>query len=181
MRLFLLISVFMFGSSPVWAQRLGQSGTAQAFAQQAQALREIQRSLMTLSARVEAIEQQQSLLVSRLGTLERSGNPVTKDELAALRADLNTAKASHAQLREAIVDDLSKRIAALAEKRDMEERKAREAAAQRSGYNHTVEAGQTLSAIAKAYGVSQKAIMQANRLTDASKLRVGQKLFIPDP
>lgn len=61
------------------------------------------------------------------------------------------------------------------------EARERQAERQRSGYSHTVEAGQTLSAIALAYKVSVKAIMQANNITDPTKLRVGQTLFIPDP
>ena len=43
---------------------------------------------------------------------------------------------------------------------------------------HKVEAGQTLGAIAKAYGVSIQEIMTANRMKD-STLRVGQPLYVP--
>jgi nucleoid-associated protein YgaU len=49
------------------------------------------------------------------------------------------------------------------------------------GYEHVVKTGEALSAIASAYGVSVKAILDANSLTDPNKLRVGQKLFIPEP
>ena len=48
-----------------------------------------------------------------------------------------------------------------------------------SGYEHKVEAGQTLSEIAKAYGVSMKKIIEANKLK-GDVIRVGQILFIPD-
>lgn len=44
---------------------------------------------------------------------------------------------------------------------------------------HTVQNGQTLSHIATKYGVSQKAILTANRLKNADKLKLGQKLRIP--
>jgi len=44
---------------------------------------------------------------------------------------------------------------------------------------HTVQSGQTLSAIAQKYGVSQKAIQTANSLSNAHKLKLGQKLRIP--
>jgi LysM repeat protein len=49
-----------------------------------------------------------------------------------------------------------------------------------TGYEHIVESGQTLSAIAKAYGVNMKTIIQANNLSDPNSLRSGQKLFIPE-
>lgn len=45
---------------------------------------------------------------------------------------------------------------------------------------HTVRYGQTLSGIAKYYGVSQQAIMQANDIWNPSKIYAGQKLCIPD-
>lgn len=48
-----------------------------------------------------------------------------------------------------------------------------------TGVEHVVEAGQTLSAIAQAYGVTVSAIVKANNLQNANSLREGQKLFIP--
>jgi TolA-binding protein len=45
-------------------------------------------------------------------------------------------------------------------------------------YEYTVESGATLSAIAKAYGVSIDSIRKANRMKD-DNLRVGQKLYVP--
>lgn len=47
-----------------------------------------------------------------------------------------------------------------------------------TGYEHVVEPGQTLSAIAAAYKVSMTSIKKANNLK-SSTLRSGQKLFIP--
>lgn len=161
---------------------VGGGLSSAAFAQQAQALREVQRSLAALSARLEAIEQQQGALASRLSAVERGGDTVSQAELAAVRSDLAAVKDVQGRLREEIVEDITKRLTALAQKREAEARQAaKAAAAQKSGYNHVVEAGQTLSAIAQAYKVSVKSIMQANNIKDPTKVRVGQKLFIPDP
>lgn len=44
---------------------------------------------------------------------------------------------------------------------------------------HTVKAGETLSAIAKRYGVSQQVIISANNIGNASLIYVGQRLVIP--
>jgi LysM repeat protein len=44
---------------------------------------------------------------------------------------------------------------------------------------HTVQAGETLSAIAQRYGVSQQAIVAANNIGNASLIYVGQRLVIP--
>lgn len=54
------------------------------------------------------------------------------------------------------------------------------------GYEYKVQAGNTISAIAKAYqdqGVKVTAgdILKANPKVDPTKLYVGQKIFIPDP
>ncbi|MBR5591093.1 MAG: LysM peptidoglycan-binding domain-containing protein [Kiritimatiellae bacterium] len=159
------------------------SPASQAFAQQAQALREIQYSLQELSAKVEALEQQQFTLASRLAALERGGNAATKDDLAALRADFDALKNEQGKMRGEIVSDLSNKIKTIAEKQRAAAAAAAEQqrAAQKSGYTHVVEAGQTISAIAQAYKVPAASIMKANKIKDATKIRVGQELFIPDP
>lgn len=49
-----------------------------------------------------------------------------------------------------------------------------------TGYEHSVQQGETLSAIAKAYDATAKAIIRANNIKDPDRLSVGQKLFIPE-
>jgi LysM repeat protein len=44
---------------------------------------------------------------------------------------------------------------------------------------HTLKSGETLGGLAKRYGVSVDQIMAANNITDARKIRAGQKLVIP--
>lgn len=48
------------------------------------------------------------------------------------------------------------------------------------GVTHTVQAGETLSAIAQRYGVSQQALVAANGIDNAALIYVGQQLTIPD-
>ena len=48
-----------------------------------------------------------------------------------------------------------------------------------SGVEHVVKPGQTLSAIAQAYGVTVSAIVKANKIADPNNVKVGKKLFIP--
>lgn len=50
-----------------------------------------------------------------------------------------------------------------------------------SGTRVTVESGQTLSSIARRYGVSSSAILQANGISDPNRILVGQSLVIPGP
>jgi LysM repeat protein len=44
-----------------------------------------------------------------------------------------------------------------------------------------VQPGETLSSIARDYGVSFQAILDANGLEDANLIQVGQELVIPVP
>lgn len=163
MRTFLALAAAALLAAAAPAQR----AVGSAYAQQAQALRELQYQVQTLAARFDAIEQRQSSLAARIAALERgSGDSglASKDEVAALRSDLAAVRSAQGRLRDEIVEDLSARISAIAKRQEQ----AR-------------AAGQTFSAIALAYKVSVKAIMQANNITDPTKLRVGQTLFIPDP
>lgn len=49
----------------------------------------------------------------------------------------------------------------------------------KQGINYTVQAGDTLSGIAQKNGAKMQDIINANKLSDPTKIRVGQKLFIP--
>lgn len=53
------------------------------------------------------------------------------------------------------------------------------AVAKPAATTHAVKAGETLTSIAKRYGVTTDALMRANGITDPTKLKVGQKLKIP--
>ncbi|MGN0836468.1 MAG: LysM peptidoglycan-binding domain-containing protein [Akkermansia sp.] len=58
---------------------------------------------------------------------------------------------------------------------------ARSAAPPHAGRTHTVQSGDTLNRIAKHYGLTPAALMQANRISpaDAHRLRIGTILTIP--
>lgn len=53
------------------------------------------------------------------------------------------------------------------------------AAASDSGRRHVVKTGETLTAIAAAYGVTAAAIQHANKMSNPDRLSVGQQLVIP--
>ncbi len=48
-----------------------------------------------------------------------------------------------------------------------------------AGDAYEVKAGDSLSKIASAHGVKMKALMDANQIADANRIRIGQKLVIP--
>jgi len=149
-----------------------------------------------LSEQMTVLNRNQELLDNRLAQIEAQlGSAVrSQDDIAALRRDLQSIRAERETLRKEITDDLASRIEKIAARQQTEINAARKAAARsaqqsgarsaaaagRSGYEHKVERGQTLSEIARGYGKSMDAIMKANKISDPSLLRVGQILFIPD-
>jgi len=49
----------------------------------------------------------------------------------------------------------------------------------KEGINYTVQAGDTLAVIAKKTGAKLSDIVNANKIADPTRIRVGQTLFIP--
>jgi LysM repeat protein len=48
-------------------------------------------------------------------------------------------------------------------------------------HRYVVQQGDTLSGIAEKFGVTEDAIVRANKLTDRNRVFVGQQLLIPPP
>jgi LysM repeat protein len=180
MRKYLFASLFSLCALVAWAQQYG-SISPQAFAQQTQKIRNVERSIQELMSRLEAIEHKQKSLSSRIDALAKDARFASKDDLAALRADLSAIRTSQGEMRNEIVSELSEKMAKLMSQQADARKKAENDAKAKSGYEHIVEAGQTISAIAAAYKVSVQSILKANNIKDPTKVRVGQKLFIPDP
>ncbi len=105
-----------------------------------------------------------------------------RTELDALKREIAVLRAEQQQVRSA-VDDLPTRVsrAVAAARPPSPPPPKRGAGTAAVGYEHEVEPGQTLSEIARAYGVRMEAIVKENNLKDAGAIRAGQKLFIPRP
>ncbi|MBO4288325.1 MAG: LysM peptidoglycan-binding domain-containing protein [Kiritimatiellae bacterium] len=140
----------------------------------------------------QQLEKRLSRLESRLSSVAESKASAYESDMAALRRDIQAARQETQQMRKQVANDLAARIEQIA-KQDEAARKAAatkatkaattaaaSAAARGSGYEHTVQKGQTLLEIARGYGVPMATIMKANNIKNASNIRVGQVLFIPD-
>ncbi len=133
--------------------------------------------------------QQLDMRLSRLEETLRQSNAASGADIAALQRELASVKGEAASIRadretlkKEIFSEISAEVAKLlaAQQKTAVAAARSEAAAQsQSGYEHKVQAGQTLSAIAQAYGVSVEKIKKANGLKN-DVIRVGQVLFIPD-
>ena len=154
---------------------------------------QLEATVASLQSQVNAMSAAQADVVAQAGaTVSRSGAVVdtVRGDIDALRAEVAALKAENRALKEeqirqkAQMDGLPDKIVAKvnaimpkapppAPRQQSSQRRASE------GWEHTVSAGDTLSAIATGYGVKQSDIIRENGLKDANSLRVGQKLFIP--
>ena len=140
-----------------------------------------------LAEQMAEMNRNQIELDLRLQRLEAklSGSAGSED-IAALKRDIQLIRAERDTLKKEITDDLVARIDKVVSRSGATTPAVKTPTTStgstraRTGYNHTVEKGQTLSEIARGYGKSVDAIMKANNLKSATTIRPGQVLFIPD-
>jgi len=138
-----------------------------------------------LRADLAALERRVAALETRLANVPDAISKANAAERAAIVAEFNKA-----------LDGVNRQIAASEQRTQAEIRKvsqqrasgggssaAKAPAPRRSGnyYEHVVAPGQSLSLIAKEYGVTQSEIIAENGLKNPDSLRVGQTLYIPAP
>ncbi len=148
---------------------------------------QLEADLRRLQEQVNGLSETQQHVLSQAESRvaqSRQESLALRSDLESLRRELATLKTEQQQLRGA-VDDLparvSRAVAAARPPSPPAGTASRPRSASAVGYEHVVEAGQTLSEIARAYGVRMESIVQENNLKDAGSIRVGQKLFIPKP
>lgn len=151
----------------------------------------LQESVQRLSGRMETVEMEISRLRSDMASLTAAQSRGTQTQALQSQVDelnrrLQSLDAARAADKQEVVDRLSRQVADVLKKSAPAPAKA-SATPQKTrktgtdyGYEHEVKPGETLSAIAVAYGVKSSDILEANNIKDANTLRVGQKLFIPE-
>jgi len=129
-------------------------------------------------------QEKQQRLSGRIETLELQVNQMSRD-MDALKSQLASRCAAIEQKSEADKREMVTRLSGELNKLIKQTSApapapAFKASASAYGIEHVVRSGETLYTIAKAYNVSTKTILDANKIPDAGHLSVGQKLFIPD-
>jgi len=140
----------------------------------------LQSDVDSVQSENEGLRSEVSQLKKDLSTSRGTNAQYQKDieRLDALLKKLDTARE---QDRKIIVEEVSQEISRLSKKLSNTSTTGKSQTAAQSveqGVEHVVAKGETLYAIARAYGVTVKAIQDANQLTSNS-LKTGQKLFIP--
>ena len=144
----------------------------------------LREELRRLSARQDATDGEVGRIASEMRS-SRAGQP-------------DAASATQVQAMQAQVDDLQRQIRALDAARGQDKKQIYDDISQKvtgllktttpvatrtsaqTGYEHVVQSGESLSAIAAAYKAKVPAIVKANNLKSADQIFVGQKHFIPD-
>ncbi|MDD2708425.1 MAG: LysM peptidoglycan-binding domain-containing protein [Verrucomicrobiae bacterium] len=147
---------------------------------------QMQMDLQAMKAENEALRAENERLRKDVAAL-RENNGDWRKETSRLDEMIRKLDAARENDRKVVVDEVGKELERVMKKAAAtggsdggREKPAKTAAKPKvvEGREHVVEKGQTLNAIAEAYGVSKKAIMEANNLSK-SELKIGQKLFIP--
>lgn len=118
---------------------------------------------------------------SRPATASAAEVAALRDQLSALQRQVQALDAAREKDKREIYDDISKKVASLIKTATPAAAASRsKSTGSQTGYEHVVQPGESLSQIAKAYGVKMSVIVSENSLKSADTIRVGQKLFIPD-
>ena len=147
-------------------------------------LRETQRRG---EGRIESLEVEIDALRDDLARLDRNRTDalrIRSDQLElkfdTLSRKLEQAERTQARDKRETIDTLTKKIEQLLKQQTTASRSTRSNASSGYGYEHTVRSGETLSEIAKAYGVSVDVIIAENAIANPNHLKVGQTLFVPE-
>ena len=158
------------------AEQLAQQRAAQERQQQMQIAEHRQRMQMQLEdADTRLLDSQQQIKELRTELANRPSDEefrALENRIAAMEQMMQRMELQRAKDREEVIEILSQRMATVMAQQQS-------ARIQASGRSHEVARGETLSAIAAAYRVSSKSIIDANDIRNPDNLRVGQKLIIP--
>ena len=148
----------------------------------------VREEIRRLAGRIEGLELEMGQLQrdqdeqrADFRQFSRSQAENIEQRLASLESRVRDVDGARQKDKQEIIDHLSKTIEQLVASRQT----ARQSQSARTthsgyGYEHEVGAGETLSHIAAAYGVTTRTIVEANDLQNPDRLRIGQTLFIPE-
>jgi LysM repeat protein len=157
----------------------------------AQSLSVLEEKVDRLRAQVEDLQfrnqkQQQQIedLQSQITQIRKSSGGASADDIAQLQAQIKAVDAARERDRQVIVDQVARELAAISGGSRTGSKPPKPGGSSNftntgGGAEHVVQKGETLTTIARAYGVGIEDLKKANQLTNPNDLKVGQKLVIP--
>lgn len=153
-------------------------------AQQQADMEKMREDVQRIQEKLNGIEMEQQNLARDVGAVRGSSkeDTVVRNRLDTLERQVQSLASARETDRKQIVSQVASIVTSQgggsSSGHSLSGRKGSGGSGSQTGYEHVVESGQSLSAIAAAYKVSVTSIKSANNLK-SSTLRVGQKLFIP--
>jgi nucleoid-associated protein YgaU len=150
-----------------------------ALAQQQADMERLAGDVQRVKERLNGLELEQQNIVRELEAARRAPREdvVVRNRLETLERQAQALAAARDADRKQIVTDLSHKMAAIVGSSGGGS-SGRSSGGGAVGYEHVVESGQSLSAIAAAYKVTVSSIKRANNMK-SDTIRVGQTLVIP--
>jgi LysM repeat protein len=186
--LFVIAGLSAMPATSVFAQ-----SAAVEFANMREDVRLLTQRVGELQLRVEQLERENGDL--RTKTSGAAQSYATLAQLNEAIADINRSiKAGNAATKAETLQQVSVQMEKLAERTNAALASISKGTAPRGpaappatfsddfpkeGVPHVVQTGDSLSSIARKYGAKSQDIINANKISDASKIQVGQTLFIP--
>lgn len=148
-------------------------------AQQRGDMRILRQNVGSIAGRLEGVEMENERLAKLCERQNSSGEiRALRTEVQQLQERLSALESAREKDKQELVAVISRKLEAL-----MEKSPAAGGTGSSAGVycrEHVVQTGETLSAIAKAYGVTVDAIVEASDLSNPDKLHPNQTLRIPE-
>jgi len=190
-RILIFVLIAVFSATPLFAQ---DNATQQQLDKLSGQIQDLIDAQAAQGKRIDAIEKEISDLRDKVNT-PAVNNSASADDLKALAAQVQEIDKKRQDDRDLILKEIEKLGKGggvpVSHKSSNTatppaDTSAPAPAGPQTGHEYTVQAGDTLGAIAKAYRangvkVTTTQILAANPGLDATKLYVGKKIFIPDP
>lgn len=146
-------------------------------AQQQADMERLRESVQRIQEKINGIELEQQNLQREIGAMKGGSKDdvVLRNRLETLERQVQSLAAARDADRKQIVSQVASIVGGSG---GSSGRTPSGRSSAQSGYEHVVESGQTLSAIAQAYKVSASSIRKANNMK-SDTVRIGQTLFIP--
>jgi LysM repeat protein len=181
----------LLAGSMLAAAAFAQNPSSIEFANLREDVRGLTQRVAELSLKVEQLERENSELRHRASAANQSYatvaqlNEAVDDMNRTVRAAVATSKSETLQQVGTQLEKLAKQTNAALDA--LAKSQATRPAVQthfaedypKEGVSYTVQKGDTIAVIAKKTGAKQQDIINANKLTDPSRITVGQTLFIP--
>jgi lysostaphin len=168
---------------------LGINRPASAQQNVAQAVDILDEKVKRLTAEVEDLQFRQERMQQELQKIQSdlqetrraAGGGVSEKDLQALEARVQALDAARQKDKQVIIDQLAKELASLGPSKTGQKVGNSSAAPATvvEGKEHIVAKGESLTSIAKAYGVSVDDLKKANNINNPNDIKVGQKLIVP--